>query len=213
MKNILEVRSRIAGVARRKHDESRIILFVALESHANRSRDAFGVLLIVALSSVSEAALLHEASGLSVEQGCIAVVAGLKHESLPDLIEVADFVQAAVEGTVLEGLPQNGADDVDHRMVGRLPRLRSSLGRVANDPKGGLVGHDIDVFDVFDFVVLGKLGVEDHFLQALEGSGGLMLVKAELEVHAHHGEVLAGVGEGDVEGGVSVGGGLEVPEY
>lgn len=32
-----------------------------------------------------------------------------------------------------------------------------------------------------------------------------MLVEAQLEVHAHHGEIGPAVGEGDIEGGISVG--------
>ena len=183
----------------------------ALESDADGGGNALGVFLVVGLAAVGEGALGHQLPRVGVVERLVAVVFGLQHEGLPNFIEVGERGEAAVEGLVLEGLAEDGGDDVDHRVVCGLPGRWGFLGGVSDDAEGGLVGDDVDVLDVFDLVVLGEFSVEDYLLQALEGAGRLVLVESELEVHAHHGEVRPAVGEGDVEGGVSAGL-LEIPE-
>ncbi len=101
----------------------------------------------------------------------MSVVLGLQHKGLPHLIKIGEGGESAVEGLVLEGLAEDGGDNVDHGVVGRLTGRRGLLGRVSDDTEGRLIGNDVDVLDVFDLVVLGELGVVDDLLQSLKGTG------------------------------------------
>lgn len=86
-------------------------------------------------------------------------------------------------------------------MVGTLPRGGSSLGWVADNSECRLVTGDLNAFDVVS-VALVQNGVEvlrDHVDQAVDGTGTLMLVESQFEVHVHHSEVVSGLCEQQVK--------------
>ena len=104
----------------------------------------------------------------------------------------------------LDRLAEERADDVDHRVVGALAGLRIALRRVADDAERRFVGHDLDGLDRVR--VREDAGILlDQGEKALERAGRLVLVEAELEVHAHDGEVTSRVAEDKVEWAVARG--------
>jgi hypothetical protein len=48
---------------------------------------------------------------------------------------------------LLNGLPEDGGDDIDHRVVGTLSGCGDPLGRVSDDTESGLVSGDVDLFN------------------------------------------------------------------
>ena len=84
-------------------------------------------------------------------------------------------------------------------MVGGLARARVAFRRIADDAEGRLVGDDLDGRDLLRGLEQLRMGLQQRH-EAFECAGRLMLVEAELEVHAHDGEVAAGMGEDEVEG-------------
>ena len=113
-------------------------------------------------------------------------------------------------GTVLKGLSQHRADDVDHRVVGALSRLRIPLGRVSDDAECGFIRLDDDSGDRAFFNEGGIGGQKID--QALECTRRLVFIEAQLEMHAHHGEVVARMAKHQVEGRSAIGFD-ELPEH
>ena len=96
-------------------------------------------------------------------------------------------------------------------MVGGLAGLGVALGGVADDAERGLVGGDDHLGDVAAARVVEKRGgLVDEVEHALERAGGLVLVKAELEVHAHDGEVVAAFAQDQIKWGCVGGGGCQM---
>ncbi len=76
-------------------------------------------------------------------------------------------------------------------MIGALPRSRVALRRIADDVKRRLVDRDLDPAKVVG--VLQKRRVfPEQVHQSLDRAGRLMLIKAQLEMHPHDGEIAAG---------------------
>src|SRR6516165_8947159 len=83
-------------------------------------------------------------------------------------------------------------------MVGALSSARIALGGVADDAERGLVDRDSQAFELG--WIIEQVGIRGHEIDdTLNSAGRLMFVQAELEVHAHDGEVVASGGQREVE--------------
>mmetsp|Transcript_36279 Transcript_36279/g.81963 ORF Transcript_36279/g.81963 Transcript_36279/m.81963 type:complete len:570 (-) Transcript_36279:66-1775(-) len=193
LEQLLQVRRDVAGMARGVHDQAAGKLLPVLELDVHGGGDAVGILAVILRTAVLEGDLLHQGSGLWVEQRVLAVVVRGEHQCLPGL------VAGGRDAATVQGLLQHAGDDEGHGVVGRLPCLGVLLRRVPDDAIGGLVRDDVDLLDGIGAGRGQRLVLHQQSDQALEGAGRLVLVEADLEVHAADGEVRAGVREHEVE--------------
>mmetsp|Transcript_95274 Transcript_95274/g.246715 ORF Transcript_95274/g.246715 Transcript_95274/m.246715 type:complete len:242 (-) Transcript_95274:472-1197(-) len=141
-----------------------------------------------------EGDLRHHRARLWVVEGVLAVVVWGQHEVHPSGIHGARHLAR------LQGLDQNARHNEGHGVVRGLARLGILLGRVADDAECRLVRHDVDALDGIG-ATCGELRVvHEGREEALQRPRGLMLIEAELEVHATNSEVRARSGEHEVEG-------------
>lgn len=168
---VLQIGSGVATVTAGEHHELGVEGFAVLELHDNGSGNSFGILLIVRFSSVLKCALFHELASVWVEYCLVAVILGFQHQQLPNFIEILERFEFAADAAGLEGLSQNGTDDVHHRVISGLPGCRVFLGWVANDTKCWFVSDDLNVLDVVDPRLSNELRLVDQLLQTLQGSG------------------------------------------
>jgi len=96
-------------------------------------------------------------------------------------------------------------------VISRLSGGGVLLGGITDDTESGFVSNDLDAFDgisssVSEFVLLQQL--QDTF----DGTSRLMFIETKLEMHAHNAEIIARVGEDNIERRVSLGGLVESPD-
>mmetsp|Transcript_9343 Transcript_9343/g.28372 ORF Transcript_9343/g.28372 Transcript_9343/m.28372 type:complete len:505 (+) Transcript_9343:391-1905(+) len=192
VEDVLKVMGGVPGMARGVHDQPGVVGGAVIGGNRNRGRDSVGVLLVVLLAAVHKVDLLHQGPGDGVVERLLRVVVGGEHELLPAGL------------AALQGLPQEGGDDVRHRVVGGLPGGRVLLRGVADDAKGWLVGGDGNILDLLALgVVLHQGGVLlQQVEQTLDRPGALVLVQAELEVLPHDSKVVALHAQAKVERGL-----------
>ena len=197
LEDVAQAHGLVGSVSSWELDESAVVLLSTLGLDVQASWDSLGVEIVELASSVLELNLIHKRPGDLVVDGGLGVVLGDKHQVLPELLGV---VIAPDEVILLESLPEDGRDDVHHTVVSTLPRGWSPFGGVSNDAESGLVAGDLDRVDVAWAVskdVLDVLG--DDVDQSVDGTGTLMLIETELEVHPHDGEVASGMSQDEVE--------------
>mmetsp|Transcript_97700 Transcript_97700/g.272853 ORF Transcript_97700/g.272853 Transcript_97700/m.272853 type:complete len:587 (-) Transcript_97700:29-1789(-) len=184
----------VARMARRVHHEAAGDLLPALQRDVDGGRNPIGVLGIVLRTAVREGDLPHEFPGCCVVERVLAVVVRRQHQLHPRRVHGGrDFPRRL-------GLHQNPRHDEGHGVVSRLARLRVLLGRVTNDSVGGLVRDDVDILDARGASSAELWVVHQCREEALQRARRLVLVEAELEVHAHDREIVAGVRQDQVEG-------------
>ena len=150
-----------------------------------------------------EGELLHQRARLLVVDRIGRVVVRHEHQVLPVAVVAVAELRRLGRLRHFDGLAKQRADDVDHRVVGRLARLRIALRGVADDAERRFVRDDVDRLDLVG--ILENLRVlTDEREDALQRARRLVLVEAELEVHAHDREIAARVREDEVEWAVAV---------
>ena len=80
IQNIFQVSCGVSAVSRGEHNKSGIVSCSIVESDTDRGGNTFGILGIILLSSVSECAFFHQASGLFIEESFVTIVLRLQHK-------------------------------------------------------------------------------------------------------------------------------------
>lgn len=204
VEDALEISHGVPGVAGREHHELGVVGLAVFELHNDGGGDALGVFLVVGFPAVLEGALLHEFAGVGVVDGLVAVVLGFEHQKLPHFIEVLEGVELISDILSLKCLPQNGTDDIHHRMISRLSSLWTLLSRITNNPKGRLIRHNLDILNIINPILRDKLTLVDDLLQPLQGPRRLMLIQSQFEVHTHNRKVITLSRQGNIERRIAV---------
>lgn len=200
----VQVSRSISGMSGWEHDELGVQDSSVIKSDLNTGWDSLWVLFVVLLSSVGEGAFFHQISGLLVEEGRVSVIVGGEHEVFPDIIETLGGLDDLGKLWVLEGLSEHGGDDIDHGVVSALSGGGVFLGWVSDDSESWLVGDDIDILDDVDVVLLDEVMFQKEFLDTLEGTGRLVLIESQFEVHSHNSEIISVHRNNDVKRRVSL---------
>mmetsp|Transcript_39361 Transcript_39361/g.35051 ORF Transcript_39361/g.35051 Transcript_39361/m.35051 type:complete len:274 (-) Transcript_39361:666-1487(-) len=194
-------------MARRIHNHITVISLTILGIDDDGSGDTIRVFGIILGTTVFEGNLLHDSSGDGVVQGFVSVVLGLKHQELPDFIEGLEV--SLVEISDFKSLSEQSGDDINHRVISRLSGGGVSLGGVTDDTESGFVGQDLDVTDTVGVAVFQELVLGQQSHGTFNSTSRLMLIKTKLKVHTHNTEIITLIGEGNIEGRVTVGGLIE----
>ena len=129
----------------------------------------------------------------------MAIIFWFKHQCFPNLVKIGDWTKPSVEVFILECFSKDSADNVDHWMISWLSCWWCFLGRISNDTESWFISYDVDVLNVWKFVLCCKLWVMDHFLKTFQSSSWLMLIQTQLEVHTHNSKVTTLVWKGNIE--------------
>lgn len=155
VKDVLKVGGGVSGVTRRIHNQLTVEGSSILKLDDDGSGDTIGVLFVVFLATVFEGNLVHELSGEGILDSIITVILRFQHEQLPDFIEVVELLAGEFLG--LEGLSDEGGDNIHHGVISRLSGSGVLLGGITDDTESGFVSNDLDAFDGISRSV-GKLG-------------------------------------------------------
>jgi len=203
VKDVLKVGGGVSSVTRRIHDQFTVKGSSILKLDDDGSGDTIGVLFVVFFTTVFEVDLVHELSGEGILDGFITVILRFQHEQLPDFVEVLELL--AGEFLRLEGLSDEGGDNIHHGVISRLSGGGVLLGGITDDTESGFVSNDLDAFDGISRSILEFSFLEES-QDTFDGTSRLMFVETELEMHAHNAEIITRVGEDNIERRFALGG-------